>query len=428
VPNWVQTSVAGQRLATQLQAVMKVPALTAPLTASCLVVSQDGRVLFDDDGARPVVPASNMKILTAAAALDKLGPNFRYTTAVDAAPAPARGVLNGNLYLVGGGDPLLRTAPYIPMLNPPQPLYTSLAQLAVQVKAAGITKITGSVIGDESRYDTQRAVPTWSPVYVSEGDSGPLSALDVDDGFLVPGLPPVPGATPPIEAAAAFAQLLKSEGVQVAGPPAAGGLPAGAVGVTSIKSAPLSQVLDAILTVSDDTGAELVTKELGRDFGGAGTTAAGTAVIRADLAGRGFDVSQLVNPDGSGLDRLDRVTCGLIASVLQVEGPAGPLGQGLPVAGKTGTLADRMQRTPAAGRLRAKTGTLDKVSALSGFVTAAPGQAGTLAEPLVFSLIMNGVTVTDGVAIGNLLGEVLAAYPSVPPATAVAPLPLGTGW
>ncbi len=443
VPVWVQTIAAGQRLGPQVQAVMANPALAVPGAASCAVVTQGGRVLYDDGGSRPVAPASNMKILTAVAALDKLGPAFRFTTSVEADHAPSGGVLTGNLYLVGGGDPLLRTPNYVATLNPPEPLYTSLVQLAAQVKAAGISRITGSVVGDEARYDGQRAVPGWKPAYVAEGDVGPLSALDVDDGFLAalqavpppappPGRPPpapVPAPTsPPVTAAQGFTDLLKAEGVQVTGPATAGTTPPGAVGVTSIRSAPLAQVLEAILTVSDDTGSELVTKELGRDFSGAGTTAAGTAVIRADLAADGFDVSQLVNLDGSGLDRSDRVSCALMVSVLQHEGVSSAVWQGLPVAAQTGTLAHRMEGTLAAGRVRAKTGTLDDVSALSGFVMPAPTTTGALAQPLVFAQIMNGVPLATGVAIGNQMAETLARYPSPPAAALVVPRPVGSTW
>ncbi|MBO0732637.1 MAG: D-alanyl-D-alanine carboxypeptidase, partial [Acidimicrobiaceae bacterium] len=213
-PGWMQRVVEDQRLTSRLQAAMANPALSGPFSASCLVVSQGSKVLYDDGSTRELVPASNMKLLTATAALDKLGPAYRFTTTVDASQAPARGVLKGNLYLVGGGDPFLRTAAYLNEFNPPQPLYTPLAQLAAQVRAAGITRITGSVVGNDGRYDSVRSVPGWKPVYVSEGDAGPLSALDVDDGFPPPGVPPAPVATPPVEAAAAFTQLLKAVGVK----------------------------------------------------------------------------------------------------------------------------------------------------------------------------------------------------------------------
>ena len=133
-----------------------------------------------------------------------------------------------------------------------------------------------------------------------------------------------------------------------------------------------------MLTVSDDTAAELFTKELGYQTAG-GTTAAGVAAIRADLAADGLPVSQLVAYDGSGLDRGDRVTCNLIQADLEHARRRQRGGRGLPIAGQTGTLRDRMRGTPAAGRLRAKTGTLDDVVGPERFRAARGRGAGARA-------------------------------------------------
>ena len=127
-----------------------------------------------------------------------------------------------------------------------------------------------------------------------------------------------------------------------------------------------------MLTVSDDTAAELFTKELGYEIKGSGSTAAGMAAVRADLAADGLPVTEFVGADGSGLSRADRASCDLLAADLDRLGPTSVVGRGLPVAGRTGTLADRMVHTPAAGRVVAKTGTLNDVVALSGFVLPAP--------------------------------------------------------
>ncbi len=180
-----------------------------------------------------------------------------------------------------------------------------------------------------------------------------------------------------------------------------------------------------MLTVSDDTAAELFTKELGYDTAGAGTTTAGTAAIRADLAADGLPVTQLVGLDGSGLDRGDRATCNLIESDLEHVGISSGVARGLPVAGETGTLAARMRGTPAAGRLRAKTGTLDGVVALSGFVppAARSSVAGSvLGQPLVFSLIFNQVaSMTAARAVADQVGVALATYPRLPPIADLEP-------
>jgi D-alanyl-D-alanine carboxypeptidase/D-alanyl-D-alanine-endopeptidase (penicillin-binding protein 4) len=271
-------------------------------------------------------------------------------------------------------------------------------------------------------------VPTWSRAYAAEGDVGPLSALEVNDGA-APGSTrtgPNP-ANPAVQAAATFTDLLRAAGIRVTGSPAAGKAPAGTPLLTSIASPPAAQEVDAMLTVSDDTAAELFTKELGYRIAKAGTTTAGVTAIRVDLAAAGLPMSQAVLYDGSGLDRGDRLTCTLVVAALQRAGPAGVVARGLPVAARTGTLRDRLAGTAAAGRLLAKTGTLQDVSALSGFVLPKPGAAapGTvLGQPIVFSLIVNGVpSDTAGPAIGDRIGAALAAYPQLPPLAEIEPRP-----
>jgi serine-type D-Ala-D-Ala carboxypeptidase/endopeptidase (penicillin-binding protein 4) len=451
VPGWIASTVAAERLDAALSAAA-APALgSSPQPTACLAVSQGGRLLFAAGAGQQLIPASNMKILTATAVLDKLGPSSRFVTQVMSAGAPSNGVVYGNLYLVGGGDPLLRTASYVAGLSPAQPLYTSLNQLAQQVRNAGITKVTGSIVGVESRYDSQRVVPTWKAIYSTELDVGPLSALEVNDGLVLKPAPPAPHSTtstttaasdsttsttkapahssttsrplvwtastdPPVDGAAQFATLLRGVGVRVEGGATSGQVPAGGQVVTSIDSPPMSQEVDSMLRVSDDTAAELFTKELGYRIAGSGTTAAGTAVIRADLAADGLPVSHMINLDGSGLDRGDLVSCGLILDALQRAGATGVLAAGLPIAGQTGTLAKRMLGTPAVGRVRAKTGTLDGVSSLSGFVMPAAGTHLTpiLDQPLVFSLILNGMSQTAGDSLADRIAETLAQYPQIP--------------
>ena len=281
IPGWVAETVAGQRLAPSLSALLAQPALHAAGASGCLEVSQGGRTLYAENPLESLIPASNMKLLTATAVLDKLGAGTRLTTRVVAA-RPVRGIVTGNLYLVGGGDPLLATGPNATGLGAGQTLYTSLNQLASQMRSAGVTEVTGSVVGDDSRYDELRTVPTWKPEYAAEGDVAPLSALEVNNGA-PPAAPTTPsaGATsqalmaaasadPAARAATTFAALLAADGVRVAGRPATGKAPAGAPVLASIASPPLGAEVDATLTVSDDTAAELFTKELGYDHRGSG--------------------------------------------------------------------------------------------------------------------------------------------------------------
>ena len=454
LPGWIETTVGQQRLADALKALAGPGVLGTANPVGCVLVTQGDTVLFSANADTPFIPASNMKVLTATAVLDRLGANDQLTTEVEADRSPEHGVVYGNVYLVGGGDPLLRTGSYAAGLHPPQPLYTSIEQLAEQVRRAGVSEITGLVVGDDHRYDSERTVATWKPVYSTEGDVGPLSALDVNDGFVPKPPPPKPAppppgspattttttvpesstaaafayaaaSDPPETAASVFAQLLRHDGVAVDGGAASGYAPVGAPLITSIASAPLAKEVDAMLNVSDDTAAELFTKELGYQASRSGTTAAGTAAIRADLAADGLPVSQLVNVDGSGLDRDDRVSCTLIAAALRRAGPDGVIGQGLPVAGKTGTLATRMLGTPAVGRLRAKTGTLDEVVSLSGFVTPVPASAPSTAlkQPIVFSIILNGLSSDSAEGLADTIAVALASYPHVPAIGAVSPVP-----
>jgi D-alanyl-D-alanine carboxypeptidase/D-alanyl-D-alanine-endopeptidase (penicillin-binding protein 4) len=185
-----------------------------------------------------------------------------------------------------------------------------------------------------------------------------------------------------------------------------------------------------VLRESDNTAIELLTKELGLKEYGSGSTAAGLRAVRADLASDGLPVKGFVNADGSGLSRSDKVTCALLVAVLQRAGPDGLLVRDLPVAARTGTLAQEMQRTIAAGRVRAKTGTLDDVKSLSGWVETAPGQgAGNpqLSSPVVFSTVLNDLATTLPEATespADLTSRVavdIAGYPKVPPLARFGP-------
>jgi D-alanyl-D-alanine carboxypeptidase/D-alanyl-D-alanine-endopeptidase (penicillin-binding protein 4) len=209
--------------------------------------------------------------------------------------------------------------------------------------------------------------------------------------------------------------VLRQHGVVVDGGAGTSPAPGETALVTQIQSPPLSAEVESMLRISDDTAAELLTKELGYVVAHSGTTAAGTAAVRAALQSDGFSVNQLVNQDGSGLDRGDRVTCNLLQQALTRAGPGGVLAQGLPVAGKTGTLMHRLTETVAAGRLAGKTGTLADVASLSGFITA-PASAPTaqLKTPLVFSIVVNGPNFAQGQDLIDRIATALAAYPNVP--------------
>lgn len=420
MPRALQDVWADQDVTAALGQAVSVAALgTAPARASCAEVAQGGRVLFADHPDQPVLPASNMKLLTATALLDKLGPGYTFTTTVEAASPPVNGVVDGDLYFVGGGDPLLRLPSYIPTVMGSGPIYTNVTLLPGLLEAAGVRQVTGSVVGDDTRYDSLRTVASWPATYSQQGDVGPLSALGIDDGFALAGGAVPSTAPPPVQSAGVLTELLRGAGVTVAGAPESGPVPAGAVVLARLVSPPLREILQEVLRESDNTAMELMTKELGLKVSGTPSTAAGVAAVRADLAADGLPLPGFVNVDGSGLSRSDRVTCALLLAALERAGPNSVLVKDLPVAGESGTLVDEMKGTVAAGRVDAKTGSLNGVKALSGWVLPVKGQSPgnpLLASPVVFSMVLNDLpsSVTNPAALTDRVAVDLAQYPQAP--------------
>jgi D-alanyl-D-alanine carboxypeptidase/D-alanyl-D-alanine-endopeptidase (penicillin-binding protein 4) len=420
-----------RRLPTTVHGALAADALVASLApigqqvpdGSCLVVGVDGRPVFDDAGATSVMPSSNMKLVTAAVALERLGQDHRFTTDLRAGAAPAPGgVVGGDLYLVGGGDPVLGTADYVQAAatqdHYPQPYVTPLETLADQLKASGVTSVTGAVLGDDSRYDAERFVPSWPASYATAREAGPLGALVVNDAAA--SLRPLRSAPDPaVHAAAVLTELLRQRGIAVGGAASRGVAPAGAVSLTSIQSRPLGELVGEMLTTSDNNTAELLLKEIGVVAGGAGTRPAGLAAVQATLQEWGIPLDGVNLVDGSGLDRGDRLTCTALLAVLDRSDPSGPLALGLPVAGQTGTLADVFRGTPAEGRLRAKTGTLTGSKALSGFVDAPDGL-----RHVTFSYVQNSPAAdVAALPVWDALGRALTAYPTAPTEDVLGPQP-----
>lgn len=313
---------------------------------------------------RALHPASNEKLFTAAAVLSVLGPDATLDTRVLLTPA-------GDLVLAGGGDPALASAGR-----------HSLDDLAAQVRRQGITSVSGALVGDETRYDTVRTGPAWGRNYVPLF-SGPLSALTVDrnahrsdPGFLDYPLP---------ANVELFRDALARQGIRVAGPTVAGPTPAGSELVATLPSAPAWQLVRDMLRASDNMAAELLLKEVGYRSTGTGSTAAGAATVARVATELGVAVEPS-RGDGSGLSRQNarpaRDVRRLLQAALGQPWSATFLGS-LPLAGHTGTLASRFRATPAEGNLRAKTGYVPGVHALSGYVTTAANRL------VIFSLVVN---------------------------------------
>jgi D-alanyl-D-alanine carboxypeptidase/D-alanyl-D-alanine-endopeptidase (penicillin-binding protein 4) len=408
---------AESRLQASVEKVMADPAL-APWTASaCLIVRAGDRTLYSRQPDLPVIPASTLKLLTAEAAVDVLGPDTRLATVLKADAAPANGVVAGDLQVVGGGDPIIQTDADAAKVERQPVTRTRMEDVAQAVKAAGIRQITGGIRADETRYDTERARPGWKASYQANGEVGPLSALLVDDGHdaashAVP--------QPALQFAQTLNALLVALGVQVGGGPSVGPATGSAV-VATKESLPVRDLVTEMVRESDNTTAELLLKEMGRVAGGKGTTEAGLAAARAALAKKGLDVRPLDVRDGSGLDRSDRATCSLLLAALVGAGRRSQLADALPVAAVSGTLKKRFGGSAVAGRLRAKTGTLDGVSSLVGWVDPArPGPAPVLSFAVVANGVPKGLDVTR---LADRVGLALGGWPDAPAADAVGPLP-----
>lgn len=390
-----------------------VVALSPP--ESCLRVDIARATVFRHQADRPLIPASTQKVVVGQVALDRLGADHRFRTRVLGA-APVDGVVTGDVVLVGGGDPLLTTATYAFVRRTADQPLTFLDGLADALVAAGVRRVTGRIVADDSRYDGLRTVPSWPERYQSENQIGPIGALTVDDGFRLD-LPAEGSDDAPVRrrvddparhAADQLNALLFARGVSVDGGTAVGPATPDSPELAAVQSAPLGDVVRQMLEESDNGTAELLTKELGVQAGTGGTTASGTAAVVARAGELGIPIAGTVMADGSGLDRGNRSSCdALVAALATSGGVDGAIGSRLPVAGRTGTLRDRFLGTPAQGRLRAKTGSLNSVTALAGFVTMSDGRTAT------FAYIANGPQAEDPRRGQDFLGALLGQYQQV---------------
>lgn len=374
---------------------------------SCLrIVDRDGVVLeLGADGA--LIPASNQKLFVAAVALDVLGADHRYRTELQS-PRPFDGTVAGDVYLVGGGDPVLRTEGVPDPLRYPAFNTTSLDLLADRLLTLGITTIDGDIVGDGSRYDDEFRAPSWGDD-ITNIDGGPYDALLVNDGLVENGNY---GLDPSRSAARVFTDLLIARGITITGAAANAARPADAdlTTLAFVESEPLTEILVEMLHTSDNNTAEMMVKEIGFVATGVGTRQAGLDVMRSTIEGWGIPLDGVEFHDGSGLSRSNRTSCAALTSLLADAPVADRLRSLLPVAGRDGTLSPQLLGTEAEGRLRAKTGTLTDVKALTGT------QPGADRREVDFSLVLNGPDV-DAPAVYDPIWRRLVAlideYPIV---------------
>jgi serine-type D-Ala-D-Ala carboxypeptidase/endopeptidase (penicillin-binding protein 4) len=355
--------------------------------------------LFSERAEVPHPPASVEKLYTATTALELMGPEGTLTTSVlGSGRLGAGGRWEGNLYLKGGGDPTFGSASFVAARYDGQG--ATVTKLAALVKAAGIREVTGNVDGDDSWFDSLRGDPysDYAPDPELEGE---LSGLSFNRGAT--------GSEGGAHAPAAYAALqlrgaLRAEGVKVHGGTAAT-TPAGASTIASEASPDLATLLGLTLPPSDNYFAETLIKDIGARFGGAGTTAAGAAVVRATIA-EDFGLHPYLI-DGSGLSHSDHTTPKQVVELLTrlAHSPLGTtLRKDLAVAGQTGTLSERMRQTPASGRCQAKTGTLNGVSNLAGYCESEGG------DILAFAFFNDGIETYEAHTIQDNMAITLARY------------------
>jgi D-alanyl-D-alanine carboxypeptidase/D-alanyl-D-alanine-endopeptidase (penicillin-binding protein 4) len=365
----VATPVANAGLRAKLDRALDTPYVSQSLTGAVAVDLTDGSMVFAQNASRSLRPASNEKLVVALATLDRLGPGFRIETQVLGKGTLVGGVWQGRLFLKGFGDPSLSNY--------------DLARLAAKVRDQGITKITGRIVGDESYYDKQRTVRGWKPSYYKE-ESPPLSALIVNRGRVAKGISDNPAAA----AARAFRRDLIEAGIRVPSHSTTGVADDAAVVLAERPSVELAELVQRMNIVSDNFYAEMLLKQLGARVRGEGTSAAGARVVVRELDKRGVPLDGVKIIDGSGLSSYDRLTARALAALL-ISAWSDPVIQNafvtsLPVAGVSGTLEDRMTTWPAYGRVRAKTGTTNVASALSGYAST----------EYVFAVVQNGFPVS----------------------------------
>ncbi|WP_422738532.1 D-alanyl-D-alanine carboxypeptidase/D-alanyl-D-alanine endopeptidase [Micromonospora sp. WMMD729] len=458
---------ATTRLRATIDAILADSRLAGAQTSVVVVDTSTGATLYDRNGERRLVPASNTKLLTSTAALGLLGPGHHFRTDVQSTGSRRAGLLAGSLYLRGGGDPTMLAADY--------------DALAAQVATTGVRVVTGNLVADDTRYDRTRLGPDWTwddePYYYAAQVSALTVApdTDYDAGTVIvhatpadrAGVPPVVTTTPPtgylrvdnraetvsagetsisIErehgsntivvtgqiavgdepasdwvtvweptglAAEVFRAALHRHGVRVLGRTVLGQpTPTTAHPVASHESMSLGELMTPFLKLSNNGHAEVLTKEIGRVLSGTGTWSAGLTAISEYVADTGMDTGTLRQRDGSGLSRRNLVPAAEFVDLLtavRAQPWFATWYAALPIAGQPerfvgGTLRSRMAGTPAAGNVHAKTGSLTGVSGLSGYVTSADGHL------LAFSILLNNYLTASVKALEDQIAVTLAGH------------------
>jgi D-alanyl-D-alanine carboxypeptidase/D-alanyl-D-alanine-endopeptidase (penicillin-binding protein 4) len=362
-----------------------------------------GTTLYASAPTVPRLPASVEKLYTTTTALATFGPDATLTTGIyGVGSLDTAGAWHGTLYLRGGGDPTFGSVRFDNAFYGTG-VGATVQRLVANLARAGIRRVAGRIVGDETYLDSLRGTPAsgYGPDLEVEGE---LSALAYDDGFLstaANALQPRPA----LYATQQFTGALRAGGIRVpkgthvyTGP-----TPPGARLLAAVHSPRMATLIRLTNAPSDNFFAELLLKDIGARFGTGGTTAAGTAVVRSLIAQR-YGLHPRLD-DGSGLSRYDRTSPAEIVSLLRRQASTPEFVDSLAVAGVSGTMADEMLGTRAVGNCRGKTGTLSDVANLVGYCTARNG------DTIAFAFLVSNQTNTYwGHLMEDRMGVALANY------------------
>jgi serine-type D-Ala-D-Ala carboxypeptidase/endopeptidase (penicillin-binding protein 4) len=367
-----------ETLVAHVEALLAQEEIRAVEHLSVVVLDEAGQEVASLGPDDLVMPASTAKMVTAASAMRLLGPEYRYVTRAFATGETADGSLEGDLVLVGSGDPGLASPEYIRRVYPARP-HTELDRLAEEVGRAGIEVVQGSVLGDPRLFADEPVAVGWQDRYFASLDTTRSSGLTVDAGrrlsergdMLLAEVAEQPARL----AAEVMDDLLSERDIDVRGEPDVGQAPPGAREVAQVRSPPLHRFLVHAMQRSDNHMTDGIFRTMGA-LSGSPTWEGSETVVKRALEDTGIDWAEAVMADGSGLSRESRLSGRMLAELdLAMTADFGGEWQDLlAVAGESGTLRGRLRGTIAEGRLAGKTGALRDVRALAGQVNAVDGR------------------------------------------------------
>lgn len=377
-----------------------------------IVNPKSGDTLYSRNAGKLFMPASNQKVLTASVALHQLGPEYRFRTVIAKSGVLANGTLNGDLVVIGNGDPTLSDRVRGSAM-------TAMQSIADSIAARGIRRITGTIRAGGDVFPGNIYAYGW------ELDDLTSSGTPTDELLFNEGMVRVVRHTPrgdtidfvgtdnpTLAYLAALDTALRSRGVIAARVTDSIALSNAVLDtVYAFSSPPLREILPHFLKPSQNQIGEILIKTLGRERTGVGIPDSGAAVITRQLKEWGVDSSGVYVYDGSGLSRHDLVSPETMVKILvamQRDPSFRIFYDALPVAGVDGTIRTRMVGTAAANNVHAKTGTIEFVRSLSGYVNTADN------ETLVFSFLSNHFTVpvSQITRVQDAVGVLLANYRS----------------